>query len=363
MTESYQQMLKESQINYKNLFSAMPGNVMILHADEPSFTIADANLSYYQATGSDSSIIGKPLFVAFPDNPGIAQPSGVSNLLASLTEVIRTRRPHEMKIQRYDTPKPGGGFTVKYWKPLNVPLLGDKGEVSYIIHHVKDVTDLVLLRKDLEQMDIDSQRLISEAVTTTQELERLEISQELHDNISQLLNAARLYLANALNTNPPPKKLVQSAFELVADTLQAIKVLGSSLTSYPSSEVLFTREIETMLQQARELLNIEVRSNIQVGDNAIPIHIATPMLRIIREQLSNVIRHANPTLITLDLFIKDNTLHLTICDNGIGFDLANPCEGMGLRNMKSRVAMMNGEISIEAAPGAGCTIRITVPFG
>jgi two-component system cell cycle sensor histidine kinase/response regulator CckA len=108
--------------------------------------------AYARATMTKrEEILGRGLFEVFPDNPNDPNATGVSNLRASLERVLQNRNPDAMAVQKYDIRRPdseGGGFEERYWNPVNSPVLGSRGELTYIIHRVEDVTDVVRL-KDL----------------------------------------------------------------------------------------------------------------------------------------------------------------------------------------------------------------------
>src|SRR4051794_28341585 len=85
------------------VLNAIPGNHLILLADQPRFTILSATDSYLLDTYQErEKIIGKSLFEAFPDNPEIPDATGVKNLRQSLDHVVEHKVLHEMKYQRYD---------------------------------------------------------------------------------------------------------------------------------------------------------------------------------------------------------------------------------------------------------------------
>jgi len=137
--------------DFRALFDAVPGLYLVLLPNDPTFTIVVANNAYAQATLIKAEeIVGRGVFEVFPDNPDDPQASGVQNLLASLRHVLATKARHTMPAQKYDIRRPkelGGGFEERYWSPVNSPLLGDDGEVQFIIHRVEDITELVRLKR------------------------------------------------------------------------------------------------------------------------------------------------------------------------------------------------------------------------
>ncbi|MCY1745264.1 hypothetical protein [Ensifer sp. SL37] len=69
---------------------------------------------------------------------------GVSNLFASLKRIIETGASDPMPVQHYDVRGPDGVFVTKFWKPANRPIFDSEGRLVYLLHHVEDVTDIIL---------------------------------------------------------------------------------------------------------------------------------------------------------------------------------------------------------------------------
>ncbi len=130
------------QPDFRTLFESAPGSYLAL---TPALVIVAASDAYLQATMTRrEEILGRHLFNVFPDNPGDATGTGVSNLRASLTRVLEHRVPDTMAVQRYDIRRPGpegGEFEERYWSPINTPVFSPNGEIAYIIHRVEDVTE------------------------------------------------------------------------------------------------------------------------------------------------------------------------------------------------------------------------------
>jgi signal transduction histidine kinase/ActR/RegA family two-component response regulator len=134
--------------DFRALFEAAPGLYLVL---APDLTIVAASDAYLRATMTQrSDIIGRGIFDVFPDNPEDPAATGVSNLGASLQRVLRERQSDTMAVQKYDVRRPaaeGGGFEERYWSPVNSPVIGQDGEVAWIIHRVEDVTEFIRLRQ------------------------------------------------------------------------------------------------------------------------------------------------------------------------------------------------------------------------
>lgn len=137
--------------DFRALFEAAPGLYLIL---SPELVIIAANDAFLRtARMPREEILGRHLFDVFPDNPNDPDASGVRNVSASLARVLRNRAPDRMPTVKYDIPRPaseGGGFEERYWDTMNSPVLGENGEVRYILHQTEDVTERVRARLALE---------------------------------------------------------------------------------------------------------------------------------------------------------------------------------------------------------------------
>lgn len=135
--------------NFQLLFEALPHLVLVLVLTPgPDFIMVAANEGRLRGTNTRrEDCIGRSIFEVFARNPDGQSEFGAGVLRASLERVVQTGKPDRMAITKYDIPRPaseGGGFEVRYWSPLNVPVLDDRGEVRYIIHQTEDVTDQML---------------------------------------------------------------------------------------------------------------------------------------------------------------------------------------------------------------------------
>ncbi len=172
--------------DYRDLFEHQPGLYLVLEPDAPRFTIVAASDSYLRATRRvRSDAIGRGLFDVFPDNPEEAGASGSQNLRASLARVLAAKAPDVMSVQKYDVRIPNG-WQEKYWSAVNFPILGDDGDLVYILHRVEDVTDFELAQREgvhqRQRTDMLEERLrAAEADNLGQARELWHANRELHD--------------------------------------------------------------------------------------------------------------------------------------------------------------------------------------
>lgn len=130
--------------DYYSVFNKSAITKLLLGTDTPLYTILDVNDAYLQATNSDrESLIGYPVFRAFPANPTDEDSKNIERAIFSFEEAIRTKAPHTMSNYRYDIPIRGTDqFEERYWTTTNTPVLDDEGGVKFLIHSPVNVTEV-----------------------------------------------------------------------------------------------------------------------------------------------------------------------------------------------------------------------------
>jgi signal transduction histidine kinase len=202
---------------FQMLFEATPACLLVLDRQWVIVAVSDA---YLDVTMTERhAVVGRYLFDAFPDNPDDPTADGVANLSASLERVARNLRPDMMADQHYDIRRPdseGGGFEVRFWRPVNSPVLDQAGELAYVIHRVDDVTDQVQTEKDLELAKLDNTLLE----------ERNRIGRELNDRVLLRISANGLTLASVMNRteNPDVARRIQGVIADLDTTVNDIRL-------------------------------------------------------------------------------------------------------------------------------------------
>lgn len=143
--------------DYRELLRGVPELYLILSS---GLTIIDTTDAYLSATKTRrENIVGRGIFDVFPDSPDNMAKTGADSLRTSLEFVLKERRPHVMAVQRYDLivnsmavphDPAGPGYEIRYWSPINTPVLAPEGEVRWIIHRVQDVTEFIRLQEAKE---------------------------------------------------------------------------------------------------------------------------------------------------------------------------------------------------------------------
>lgn len=251
--------------HYQLLFENAPSAFLILLPDE-NFTIAAVSNAYLHNTLTRrEQILGKPVFDVFPDNPHTPEANSTRNLLASLNRVISTKLTDTMGIQRYDVPKQKGeGFEVRYWSPINAPVISPEGELLYIIHRVQNVTNYVTL---VEENNIRRKESIE--VTAQNRKMEAEILQHIHslDEKSkelQYANAELLQYAKQVRDDAKGKDefLAMLAHELrnplagISTALELMGIVGDDAAKTKQYREVCKRQLGNLTRLVNDLLDV-----------------------------------------------------------------------------------------------------------
>ena len=111
--------------------------------------------------------------------------------------------------------------------------------------------------------------------------------------------------------------------------------------------------------------NIHKASDLQfiadwdkVDDNSLSDKMKLTIYRIVQEQVTNIIKHANAKEVIIEIYQDKGALVLTIKDDGVGFDVSSKRNGVGLQNISSRAELLDGEVIINSSPGNGCELQV-----
>jgi signal transduction histidine kinase/ActR/RegA family two-component response regulator len=251
--------------NFQALFEAAPGSYLVLSPDLAIVAVSDAYLR--DTMTSRAALVGKGIFEAFPDNPDDPNATGEANLRASLDRVRRDRVADTMAVQKYDIRRPeGGGFEVRYWSPVNVPVLGPGGRLSYIIHRVQDVTDYVTL----QERQAEGQQLTQALQTRARQMEAeiLARSQELQD-ANRALRAANEakneFLSRVSHELRTPLNAILGFGELLS-----LGDISPQHSDWVAMMLKAARHLLMLLDEVLDISRMEAR-NLSLSMEAIPI--------------------------------------------------------------------------------------------
>ncbi len=262
---------------------------------------------------------------------------------------------------------------------LFVPLVAKGRPIGVVIVHDKSGPIPAFSDEDLRLVEalagraataVDLSRRVSRdvvgRVVAAQELERKRLARELHDETGQALTSILLGLKSLEQAvaGDDGRAAVASVRELVVSTLQDVRRLAVELRPSALDDFGLAPALERLVETFREQTGIRVDFESNVGEERLPSEIETALYRIVQEALTNVVKHAQASRVSILLTRRDGSVAAVVEDDGSGFDSSvTSHEGLGLVGMHERVGLVGGRLRIESAAGSGATLVAEVPLG
>ncbi len=212
-------------------------------------------------------------------------------------------------------------------------------------------------------------RHLASRLVSAQEDERQRISLELHDQAGQALTALRMQVAllrNELDGNQAElDPRLEDISDLIDETTDLVRYLAHDLHPPGLDKVGLHRTIKASCDQFRQRTGLQIEYfGKELPD--LPMQMQISLFRVFQEALTNIVKHASATQVTVHLNDRRNGVLLSVKDDGAGFvpqpPLAlNPDRGIGLLGMKERMHTLGGNLYIRSRPGKGTTLVATVP--
>ncbi len=188
------------------------------------------------------------------------------------------------------------------------------------------------------------------------------VSQELHDNIGQMLTVMHLQLKKGQVLHPDISPLLQPVSDTLNDTIEQVKTLARGL----NSDMVRRNGLEkSIAQEATRIATLE-RFAVNYQYDSTPVQLTTDaqllIFRIFQEMVNNIMKHAEATQV--DIQLNGSPFLIEVRDNGKGFDTAskmNAGKGMGLANMVKRAKLAGLECEILSSEGKGCIFILKQP--
>ncbi len=193
-----------------------------------------------------------------------------------------------------------------------------------------------------------------------QQEERSRIAQQLHDSIGGNLAGIKLQMANIEDKNALQKGIMSQ----INETYELVREISHDLTPRKFNESAFTLLIAEYVEKIRNSSDMEITFQThpkeRINNLGEPLKVA--LYQIVQELFTNTIKHAKAKQIELHLTVHKNVFQLLFEDDGSGFEVANTPNGIGLYNIKNRIAQWNGNLLLDSAVGRGTVVTLEIPI-
>jgi PAS domain S-box-containing protein len=302
-------------------------------------------------------VLGRHLHETIPGNPAV---------WAALEGVLETGEPFRSRQVTIHWQNRPAGHSERHYMVAFLPDRDETGRVRGVFAEGQDITELVETRRKLERAQAEYEALAHRLVEV-QEAERTYVADQLYNQAAQAFAALRMQL-RSLEKVQPGESLDQGRLEDMKTTVdQGILVLHdlarelrpAALDRAPLADVLHDYAA-LFLQPGGIALRFDAGETARLRPAS---GIVTAIFRTVQEALTNVADHSQATEVKMALRQEDDTLIVTLADDGVGFDLqAVPHEGVGLIAMRKRIESVGGQLEVTSG-AAGTQVVIRTPAG
>lgn len=223
------------------------------------------------------------------------------------------------------------------------------------------------IRKEEQTRKIAEKRVLS-AILRTEEKERQRFANDLHDGLGPLLSSLKMSVSALKKTekDSPNMDIIRNAEKVTEEAIRSIKEISTNISPHILKNYGLTSAIKKFSDKITEskVLQIDFQSNMY--DARLDNDIEVVVYRSVCELINNTVKHAKAKNININLYFNKHSKILDILydDDGVGCNvekiLNGNTRGMGLQNIESRVASINGFLEIESSRGKGFHAYISI---
>ena len=203
-----------------------------------------------------------------------------------------------------------------------------------------------------------------------QDIERKRIAQDLHDRLGSMLSTIKLYFntieARIDELKDSNKGQYDKATELLDEACEEVRRIAHNMNSGVLQRFGLSAQVKNLVETINAASDIRASTSEYGFRNRLPANYEIEIYRVIQELVSNVLKHSRASKldIQLNLLEDEEVIIIIVQDDGIGFNMNHnsAANGIGLKNIQSRVYDLKGTISIDSGKHKGTTVIIDIPF-
>jgi signal transduction histidine kinase len=215
---------------------------------------------------------------------------------------------------------------------------------------------------------IKQQDISTRAILQAEENERKRIAADLHDGVGQLMSAAKMNLSAFEHDLPfksdEQKLAYEKAIALVDESCREVRSISHQMMPNALLKSGLSSAIKEFIDKIDSSI-IKINLHTEGLNERLDSNIETVCYRVIQECVNNVIKHSGANTLEISLIKDADGISATIEDNGKGFNSkeVEKVEGIGLKNIRSRIQYLKGTVDFDSEPGKGTLVAIHVPVG
>lgn len=215
---------------------------------------------------------------------------------------------------------------------------------------------------ELRQLQIEQQSDLLKAVFDAQETERKRLAEDLHDSVGQVLSVIKFNLhrlEKICDNKKETSELTGTTRNLAEECILEIRNIINNMMPHLLTNFGLTEALKELSLKVEQRSGIAVNFRSTLSDRY-PPETEITLYRIAQELFSNALKHSGASELTVTLSKDDPLVILFFKDNGTGFDIKKVKHGFGLKNLSSRLQLVNGGLQIDSDSNEGTAVKITL---
>lgn len=209
--------------------------------------------------------------------------------------------------------------------------------------------------------------IVSKAILETQENERKRIAEELHDGLGNMLSILKLNLTSLQESYTGPYNfLLQNSFTLLEESFRELKSISYNLMPDIVFQFGLLAAVKDLCKKINNTGKLHMDFKVFHVKRKFKKNFEVEVFRVIQEIINNTIKHAEATNVEIQFVQQQDTLLITVEDNGKGFDyekkLKSKTKGKGLLNIVNRIKLLHGTLRVESNKNQGTTYMVELPL-
>jgi signal transduction histidine kinase len=221
--------------------------------------------------------------------------------------------------------------------------------------------------KRLQLEVIKQQDLATKAIINAEENERRRIAAELHDGVGQMMSAAKMNLSAIENEiffkDEAQKNSFDKVIAMIDESCKEVRSVSHQMMPNALLKSGLANAVKEFIDKIDSRI-IKINLYAEGLNERLESNVETVLYRVIQECVNNVIKHSGANNLDISLIKDADGIAATVEDNGRGFDINDKqkFEGIGLKNISSRVSFLKGTVDFDSSPGKGTLVAIHVPI-
>jgi PAS domain S-box-containing protein len=319
------------------------------------------------------------LMLSMKDAAERVHPDDRASVKKYLKQIISGGRPE--KPMEYRWRMKSGEY--RWFSDSRKAVFDENGKAISLVGITRDITEIKQIQTELEKSKIELEKKVAERtrlaearakqlqtlaveLIEAEERERRRVAELLHDDLQQMLAAARMQLELACRRVPSESTLA-NVVQLLEESIEKSRRLSYELSPAMLQHSGLFAALQWLVRQQGEKfgLHVELESNGDQQLESTPLKVF--LFRAVQELLFNIVKHAKVKSARVVLSVSDSCISISVSDKGRGFNPLNLdnhtlTEGLGLLSLRERTRYIGGTLVIESIPGKGSCFTLTVPF-